>query len=99
VAQALSIRLDVSAMSRAQSFIHEAGPRNVQLAAQSCREVVALDAHFLGAWHCRHEALGTSQTWGVDNVIAARREQQVVGARIVSLAPDAWRTQPLRAEE
>ncbi|MEO6080500.1 MAG: TIR domain-containing protein [Steroidobacteraceae bacterium] len=115
VAQALSIRLDVGEMSRAQggttdieaydkylraqSLIHEGGPQNVELAAQSCREAVALDARFLRGWLCLYEVLGYSQTWGVVNVVAARTEQKDVSARIVSLAPGAWRTQLLRAYE
>ena len=115
VAQALSIRLDVGATSRAQggttdleaydkylraqALLHLGGPQNVEQAAQSCREAVALDARFMRGWHCLYAALGTSQTWGTGSVSSTRREQQDVGARIVSLAPDAWRTQLLRAEE
>jgi tetratricopeptide (TPR) repeat protein len=80
-------------------LLHEGGAQNVELAAQSCREAVALDGRFVRSWHCLYEALGSSQNWGVVNVVAARAEQKDVGARIVSLAPGAWRTQLLRAEE
>jgi TolB-like protein len=115
VAQALSIRLDVGDMSRAQggttnieaydkylharTFVHQLGPRELQQALQLYRQAVSLDADFARAWSGLYAALGYSLVWTPETSDSSLKEMATASARVEALAPNAWWTQTMRANQ
>jgi TolB-like protein/tetratricopeptide (TPR) repeat protein len=115
VAQALSITLDVGAMSRAkggttdveayEKYLHartlayQLGPRELTQAVQLYHEALALDPDFARAWHGLYVAHSTTLIWIPENAAIALKEMAEASAQMVRIAPDAWWTQMMRANE
>jgi TolB-like protein/Tfp pilus assembly protein PilF len=109
VAKALSIKLDVGNMPRAQGgttnleaydkYLHgrvlfgRFGNAAVRQSTQYYREAVALDRTFERAWSDLYIALRVAQVFDPANTVALRKELDEVGARIETMNPDAWWTQ------
>jgi TolB-like protein len=113
VAQALSIRLDVGDMSRAQggttnveaydrylrarTIFYQLGPAELLQSIQLYREAVTLDPGFARAWSGMYGALTLVLTFIPEKSAAALKEMAEASAHIESLAPNAWWTQTMRA--
>lgn len=115
VASALSITLDVGAMSRAkggttnieayEKYLHartlayQLGPRELVQASQLYREALALDPDFALAWHGLYVAHSSTLIWIPENTATAMKEMAEASAQVIALAPDAWWTHLMRANE
>ncbi|HEX3838775.1 MAG TPA: TIR domain-containing protein [Steroidobacteraceae bacterium] len=113
VSGALSITLDVGAMSRekggttnveaydkylrARKLSLQGGPKATVQAAQSFREALALDPNFGLAWLGLYDALRYTLIIVPETQAAARREMEEVSAHITKIAPNAWWAQATRA--
>ena len=84
---------------RARALQLTAGPAELTRATQIYREVLALDPEFALACYGLYAALAESMVHVPEASIEAAKEMQEVGARIVTLAPDSWWTQSMRARE
>ena len=114
VSGALSITLDVGAMSRekggttnveaydkflkARTLFLQGGKDEFVRSAQLYRDAVALDPTFARAWLGLYQVLWDTQNWMPETEVAARKEQDEASAHIITLAPNAWWTQALRAD-
>jgi TolB-like protein/Tfp pilus assembly protein PilF len=115
VSQALSITLDVGEMSRAKggttnveaydlylrarTLLRQLGPEELLQSIQLYREALALDPNFARAWSGLYAALVYSLTFIPENSAAERKEMAQASAHIVALAPGAWWTQSMRADQ
>ena len=114
VARALSITLDIGEMSRAHGgtnsveaydkYLHATradsfSPKELTQSSQFYREAVALDPAFARAWYGLFGTLEKTLLAIPENAVATRSEMAEVSARVVALAPDAWWTQSMRAEQ
>lgn len=112
VAKALSIKLDVGDMTRAQGgtsnleayekflraqTLQRKWGADVYEAAQLCREAIALDPAFWRAWFGLRSALGTIRVLFPDRAAEANKEMREVRAHLVDAAPDSWAKQVMLA--
>jgi TolB-like protein len=114
VSGALSITLDVGAMSRekggttnveaydkflkARTLFLQGGKDEYVRSAQLYRDAVALDPAFARAWLGLYQVLWGTVDWMPETAVAARKEQDEASAHIIALAPNAWWTQVMRAD-
>jgi TolB-like protein len=112
VAKALSIKLDVGEMTRAQggtnnvdayekflraqTLQREWGP-DLHEAAQLCRDAIALDPTFWRAWFALRSVLGTIRVIFPDRAAEAIKEMNDVRAHLAKTAPDSWAKQVMLA--
>ncbi len=112
VSQALSIKLDVGDMSRAQGgttnleaydkFLGGTaayGQSDYLRSAQDFRDAVALDANFARAWYGLNRSLQQVLSLVMADPTITRKDMAEAGAKAVALAPNAWWTQVLRSAE
>jgi TolB-like protein len=113
VAQALSITLDVGAMSRARggtndlaaydkylrahTLLAQLGPQQLNEALQLYREAEVLDPMFARAWYEHFLALSRALVWLPEKATATRREMAEVAMHLESISPDAWWTHAMRS--
>jgi TolB-like protein len=112
VATALSIKLDVGTMTRAQggttnleayekflraqTLQRQWGP-DVYEAVQLYREAVALDPMFWRAWFGLRSTLGAIRVVFPDRAVEANKDMSEVRAHLVEAAPDSWAKQAMLA--
>jgi TolB-like protein len=84
---------------RARALFHQLGPMELARAIAIYRDALALDADFALAWYGLHLALATTLIWIPENAAAARAQMAEASARVMALAPDAWWTQAMLAEQ
>jgi adenylate cyclase len=84
---------------RARALFNQGGSAELTRAAQIYREVLALDPDFALAWYGLYTALAINLNWVSEKFAAARKEMDEAGAHIEALAPDAWWTLAMRAEQ
>jgi TolB-like protein len=114
VATALSVTLDVGESSRARGGttnldaydkylralqLSELGATGLMQAAALDREAVALDPTFCRAWLNLYEVLTELRVYMPKDAAAFRDDATEVSGRIEALAPGAWWTQEIRADE
>jgi TolB-like protein len=115
VAIALSIRLDVGAMSRARggttdleaydkylqarALLHQFGAVESQRASALYREALTIDPDFALAWHGLYTALGYSLVADPRKSSAARKEMEQATVHLAALTPDAWWTRAAHADQ
>ncbi|MEJ0007566.1 MAG: hypothetical protein WDM77_14680 [Steroidobacteraceae bacterium] len=113
VSRALSITLDVGAMSRAQggttnldafdkylraqTKLRELGPGVIE-SARYYREATQLDPTFWRAWYGLSQALSATREFVPDNAIEAGKELAEVRAHLIAAAPDSWNKQVMLAD-
>jgi TolB-like protein len=115
VATALSIKLgvgtatgmvggtaDVAAYEkflRAKAAIALGGPQDFQRGIELFREAVMVDPSFARAWSNLYSALRYSRVFRPMQPDALREEMAQASARALKLAPDAWWTHVMRAQQ
>ncbi|HEY6455535.1 MAG TPA: hypothetical protein VIY90_09685 [Steroidobacteraceae bacterium] len=67
--------------------------------AQRFHEALALDPKFARAWSGLYDVLASTLIYVPERTVATRMEMADVSAHIVALAPDAWWTQAMRADQ
>ncbi|MGE0159946.1 MAG: hypothetical protein AB7T31_11100 [Gemmatimonadales bacterium] len=81
---------------RARGLFLQSG--SLQRAVEIYREALALDPQFALAWYGLYTALGYALVSSADPV-RVQAEMNEASARMVALAPDAWWTQAMRADQ
>ena len=115
VAAALSVTLGVGEATRppggtdnveaydkflqARTFYHSSGPTDLLRAIEIYREALALDPRFAGAWYGLYAALKYKLVTVPQSSAKTRQEMEEASTQIVALAPDAWWTQAMRADQ
>jgi TolB-like protein len=114
VARALSIKLDVGDLPRAQGgttnldaydkylraqpFWRADGPEAQVQAARLYREAVAIDPGFSRAWLGLFQALRNELAWAIGDAGSIRKEMAEASARVEALSPDAWWTKVMQSD-
>ncbi len=84
---------------RARALLHQQGSVELRRAIQIFREALALDPGFVAAWHGLHETHENAIVYSAESTEEALAGMTEAADRILALAPDAWRTQTLRAKQ
>jgi TolB-like protein len=84
---------------RARALFYQSGPTELLRSIEIYREALALDPQFALAWYGLYTALGYSLVSVPRNSDEARKQMATASARIVALAPDAWWTHAMRADQ
>ncbi len=84
---------------RARALHNTAGPVELMRAVEIYRETLALDPGFALAWYGLYSALLLTLTHVPENIAAATVQMEEANQQVVALAPDAWWTQSIRADQ
>jgi TolB-like protein len=115
VSEALSIKLDVGEVTRAQGgtsnidaydkflrankLYEQGGAKALTEAAQLYRDALVLDPAFARAWFALYTTLRVSTVWIPERAVAERAEMAVASERVTALAPDVWWAEEMRSSQ
>jgi adenylate cyclase len=84
---------------RARALVYQLGPTELTRAVAIYREAVALDPDFAQAWYGLHHAFFTMLFWIPESAAVAVAGMADASERVIALAPHAWWTQSMRAQQ
>ncbi len=84
---------------RARALLHQQGPVELRRAVQVFEEALALDPEFTPAWRGLYQTHRDAVVFAAESIEETRAGMAAASARILALAPDAWWTHALRADE
>ena len=84
---------------RARSLYQQMGPAEMKRAEEIYREALALDPDFALAWHGLYYVYNDALTFLPDYAASAPVGMAEASARLQSLAPDAWWSHAVHAEQ
>ncbi len=84
---------------RARALLHQQGPVELRRAVQVFEEALTLDPAFTPAWRGLYQAHRDAVVYAAESIEETRTGMAEASARILALAPDAWWTHALRADE
>ncbi len=84
---------------RARALRDQQGPAELRRAVQVFREALALDPDLVPAWRGLYQAHRDGVVYAAESIDEARAGMAAASARILALAPNAWWSHALRADQ